>query len=117
MEWFHTVAGGGVDALMDGRCGGNPAKLTPEHRADLEGRLHHNTSHDLFGTTALTGSGHFWTVEDLQRAVQHWYGVKRDSRTSDYNLFHACGFSYQRTEKIFKWQRQAQRAEFEEQVE
>jgi hypothetical protein len=32
-------------------------------------------------------------------------------------LLHTCGFSYQRTEKVFKSQRPTERAAFEEQVE
>lgn len=56
-------------------------------------------------------------VEDLQNAVRRWFGVEYPSRVSYYNLFHACGFSYQRTEKVFKSRRFGEIAAFQEIVE
>ncbi len=61
--------------------------------------------------------GQFWTIEDLELAVCRWYGVQYQSRVSHYNLRHACGFSYQRTEKVFKSQRPLEIAVFQETTE
>jgi transposase len=117
MEWCQAFTQSGTTGLVDGRLGGNSAKLTAEQRAEIELRLHQYSPHDLFGTMTHTPDGQFWTVEDLQQALKQWYGVEYDSRTSYLNLFHACGFSYQRPAKVFKSQRPAQMMEFEEQLE
>lgn len=117
MEWCRAYSEHGTAALQDGRLGGNSAKLTDEQRVEIETRLHAYTPHDLFGTATQTADGQFWTVEDLHKAVAQWFGVRYASRTSYTRLFHACGFSYQRPEKVFKSQRPCQIAEFEEQVE
>lgn len=117
MEWCAAFAKGGAPSLMDGRQGGNSAKLTSEQRLEIELRLHQYTPHDLFGDATQRPEGHFWTIEDLAHAVHQWYGVQYASRTSYANLFHACGFSYHRPAKVFKSQRPQQMMEFEEQVE
>ncbi len=117
MEWCSAFTQSGTQALEDGRVGGNSAKLTPEQRAEIERRLHQYTPRDLLGTQTYTPAGQFWTIEDLARAVQQWYGVQYASRTSYTNLFHACGFSYQRPARVFKSQRLQQMIEFEEHVE
>ncbi|MCL4876314.1 MAG: winged helix-turn-helix domain-containing protein [Anaerolineae bacterium] len=39
---------------------------------------------------------------DLKRAVEQWYGVVYEDEGSYRHLFHRCGFSYQRTEKVYK---------------
>jgi transposase len=75
------------------------------------------TPANLFGTTAVTADGQFWTVEDLQRAVQQWYGVSYQSRNSYHRLFDLCDFSYQRPAKAYKSRSEAKVAEFEEQLE
>ncbi len=116
-EWVRVYRLAGLEALMDHRCGGNSAKLTSAQRGEVENQLQQFTPHQILGAQAHTPSGQFWTVEDLQDAVQRWYGVQYQSRVSYYNLFHRCGFSYQRTEKVFKSQRPAEIAAFQEQVE
>lgn len=116
-EWVQTYRDAGVAGLAEHRTGGNAAKLTAEQRHDLEGRLSQYTPSQLFGTQAHTPSGQFWTVEDVAEAVQRSYGVQYQSRNSYYNLLHACGFSYQRTEKVFQSQRRTELAAFQETVE
>jgi len=117
MEWCHAFTQAGTSTLVDGRLGGNSAKLTPEQRTEIEMRLHQYAPRDLFGLTTTTADEQFWTVEDLQHALKEWYGVEYLSRTSYLNLLHACGLSYQRPAKVFKSQRPVQIMEFEEQVE
>jgi transposase len=116
MEWCQAFTESGTSALVDGRRGGNSAKLTPEQRTETEMRLHQNSPRNVFGLTTATIERLFWTVEDLRRALKEWYGVEYASRTSYLNAFHACGFSYQRPAKVFKLQRPVQLMEFEEQV-
>jgi transposase len=116
-EWVQLYRHSGLAGLADHRTGGNAAKLTIDQRRDLEAHLHQFTPHQLFGTYAHTPGGQFWTVEDLQDALRRWCGVEYQSRVSYYNLFHACGFSYQRAEKVFKSQRPNEMAAFQEMVE
>ncbi len=116
-EWVRAYRTSGLAALADHRGGGNSAKLTADQRQAVEAHLQQFTPRQLLGTHAATASGQFWTVEDLQMAVRRWYGVQYQSRVSYYNLFHTCGFSYQRTEKVFKSQRPAELAAFQEQLE
>ncbi len=116
-EWVRAYRLAGLGVLVDHRSGGNSAKLTLHQRREVEDRLQQFTPHQILGAQVHTSSGQFWTVEDLQDAVHRWYGVQYQSRVSYYNLFHRCGFSYQRTEKVFKSQRPAEIAAFQEQVE
>ncbi len=115
--WACAYRRRGLAALLDHRCGGNSAKLTPAQRLEVQGYLEQYTPHHLFGAEAQTPTGQFWTVEDLARIVRQRYGVQYQSRVSYYNLFHACGFSYQRTEKVFKSQRPLEIAAFHETTE
>ncbi len=115
--WVRTYRTAGFHALADHRCGGNSAKLTPDQRREVEVRLQQFTPRQVLGAPAHTLSGQFWTVEDVQEALRRWYGVQYQSRVSYYNLLHACGFSYQRTEKVFQSQRPADIATFQESVE
>jgi transposase len=116
-EWVQVYRHAGRDGLADHRTGGNAAKLTSEQRRDIEVRLNQFTPQQLFGSNAHTPSGQFWTVEDVQDGVRRWFGVQYQSRVSYYNLLHGGGFSYQRTEKVFKSQRSGDIAAFQEMVE
>ncbi len=115
--WVRTYRTDGLNGLADHRSGGNSAKLTPDQRQELEARLQQFTPHQLLGAHTHSATGQFWTVEDLQDVLRRWYGVEYQSRVSYYNLLHACGFSYQRTEKVFKSQRPAELAAFQESLE
>lgn len=115
-EWVRAYQHAGLDGLRDHRVGGNSAKLTPAQRAEVEMYLHQFTPKQILHKP-YTRDGQFWTIEDLADALAHWFDVHYDSRTSYYNLLRASGFSYQRTEKVFKSQRPMQIAEFQEIVE
>lgn len=117
MEWCRTYSRDGIAGLVDKRRGGNRAKLTEKQLKELPTRLRNYTPANLFGTTAATIDGQFWTVEDLQRAVQQWYSVSYQSRGSYHRLFDLCDFSYQRPAKVYKSRSEAKIAEFEEQLE
>jgi transposase len=84
---------------------------------DLAQHLHAYTPEQLFGTSAASPGGQFWTVEDLARAVEGRYGVLYRSRSSYLSLLQRCGFSYQRPERAFKSRRETQVAAFQEQLE
>lgn len=75
MEWCRKFRHGGVASLGEHRGGPARAKLKPEQVAEMREKLRQYRPYDLFGPEAHTANGQHWTVEDLARAVQHWYGV------------------------------------------
>lgn len=116
MAWCQKYMRHGPQALTDQRAGGNSRKLTLAQVAKLKERLHQYNPRAVFGADTATAEGRFWTNEDLQRAIQDWYGVHYQSRTSCWTLFGRCGFSYQRPARVFKSRREADVSAFEELV-
>jgi transposase len=53
----------------------------------------------------------------LKQALQQWQGAVYQSDSSYHELSARCGFSYQRTAKVFRSRSAQQVAEFEEQLE
>ena len=84
---------------------------------ELDEKLHQYRPYDLLGPQSQSASGQHWTVPDLARVVEQTYGVRWQSRTSYHHVFAACGFSYQRTEKVYKSRREREVLEFEAAVE
>lgn len=117
MNWCRTYQTRGAEGLEDKRLGGNSTKLTVAQREDLQNRLQSYTPGMLFGPQAVTKDGQFWTVADVQQAVEAWYGVTYRSPNSCRQLLVSSGFSYQRPAKVFKSQRPSKVAEFEEEFE
>lgn len=117
LEWCRAYRQQGLSGLLDKRVGGNNAKLTRRQIDDLRERLHTYTPRQVLGEARSTEAGEFWTVADLQGALQHWYQVAYRSRSSLLALLAQCGFSYQRPAKLFKSRRAADVRAFEEQLE
>lgn len=117
MEWCRKYRRDGLTALVDKRAGGNRARLTSAEMEQLRERLGMYTPAQLFGSLAATADGEFWTVEDLQRAIEQWYDVTYRSRSSYHRLFDLCQFSYQRPEKRYRSRSEAKIAEFEMELE
>jgi transposase len=117
MNWWHKYRQQGLSGLDDHRDGRNRAKLTQAQIQEVTEKLHQYSPHDLFGWQTQTASGQHWLVEDLARAVDKWYGIRWDSRTSYHTLFAQCGFSYQRSEKVYKSRRERDVLDFEAVVE
>ena len=117
MEWCRKYRAQGVSGLSDKRVGGNAARLTQSQIHDLKNRLHAYTPAQLFGDTAATADGQFWTVVDLRRAMERRYGVSYQSPSSYLRYFDLCGFSYQRPDKVYKSRSEAKVLEFEAQLE
>lgn len=117
MEWCRAYRGDHSQGLVDKRAGGNRAKLSKLQIEALQQMLHQYTPKERLGPKANTVNGQFWSVEDLALIVREQYGVEYQSRTSYSQLLHVCGFSYQKTEKVFKSRRESKVADFEEQLE
>lgn len=111
--WVQHYQANGVDGLRSKWQGNNAKKLSDEQREHLRQRLHEGGPQQW-----AISQGQFWTASDLEVAVQQWYGVSYSSPKSYVNLMHACGFSYQQAEKVYR-SRSSERdiAEFEVQLE
>jgi len=117
MEWCRAYREDHSQGLVDKRAGGNRAKLSKLQIEALQQMLHQYTPKERIGPRAITPDGQFWSVEDLALIVREQYGVEYQSRTSYSQLLHRCGFSYQKTEKVFKSRSESKVADFEEQLE
>ena len=117
MDWCHHYRTHGVAGLVEGRVGGNRAKLTFDQRQTVRANLHQYTPRQLFGSDTVTPDGRFWTVPDLKRAVQDWFGVTWCSPASYLALLADCGFTYQRAQKVFTSRSERDVLAFEEQLE
>ena len=117
MEWCRAYRGDHSQGLVDKRVGGNRTKLSRLQREELQQMLHQYTPKERLGSKASSLDGQYWSVEDLVQIVREQYGVEYQSRTSYSQLLRQCGFSYQRTEKVFKSRSEAKVADFEEQLE
>jgi transposase len=87
--------------LRDGRVGGHRANLTFDHRAAVRAALHQYTPRQHCGPETATPDGQVWTLPDLTRGVQVWFGVTWRSPASYRALLADCGFSYHRAQKAF----------------
>ena len=117
MAWCQKYRAAGLAGLRDRRGGPHAAKLTVPEITALRTKLLEYTPYDVLGPQGPPGSGQHWTVAALYLAVEKWFGVTYRSRTSYLNLFAACDFSYQRTEKVFKSRRERQVLDFEAHTE
>ena len=117
MEWCRKYRQQGVAGLTDHRGGPHRAKLSAEQVDVVSHKLEMYRPHDVLGPESHTVGGQHWTVEDLAAVIQRWYGVVFASRSSYQGLFARCGFTYQRTEKVYKSRRERAVMDFEAQVE
>ena len=117
MEWCRKYREGGVERLQDHRGGPVRAKLSQAQMKEVGEKLRTYRPRDVLGEHTQTSSGQHWTIEDLAGAVAGWYGVSWKSRVSYHSLLLTCGFSYQRTEKVYKSRREADVADFQARVE
>ena len=82
MEWCRVYRATGVAGLLDGRRGGNRARLSVQQLAALRERWHTLTPAALFGAEASTPDGQYWSTPDFQHALEQWYGVSYSRRGS-----------------------------------
>lgn len=117
-DWATLYKRQGIDGLLDHHdvSAQNARKLSQEQAADLQVRLHQYEPCQVLRKGQ--GMGKFWTVDDVQAVIQLWYGVTYKERGSYRQLLHRCGFSYQRTEQVYKSRPSVQAvADFEAELE
>jgi transposase len=117
MEWCDKYQVQGLSGLADHRGGRRRAKLSLVQLAEIDQKLRQYRPRDVLGSHTQTSSGQYWTVEDLARVLEQWYGMRWASRSGYHRVFAFCRFTYQRSEKVYKSRREADVAEFEAQVE
>lgn len=118
LRWCRDYRQRGRASLADQRTGGNRALLSAAQRTEIAVKLRQYTPSDVFGPAHQTPSaGAYWTVLAVRRAVEQWTGVVYQDAQSYRNLLHACGFSYQRTERRYRSRKEAAVATFSEQLE
>lgn len=117
-EWTHKYEQSGLEGLQSQWQGENALKLSREQRADLKQRMQQYRPDQVIEADVRLSRGSFWTVSDVQIVVNAWYQVEYRTVDSYRNLLHECGLSYQRTEKVYRSQPDAQTvADFEAELE
>lgn len=118
LRWCRQYREEGIARLVDQRQGGNRALLSAGQLKDVASKLRQYRPVEVLGPGGVaTASGQHWTVPDLKQALAQWHGVVYQSDSSYRELFGRCGFSYQRTAKVFRSRSAEKVAEFEEQLE
>ena len=102
--WAITYTRLGVEGLMShyAHSGQNARKLSREQAVELGEKLHTYRPDQVLALETCHGSGQFWTVEDVKKVVEQWYGLSYAYIGSYRNLLRRCGFSYQRSEQVYK---------------
>jgi len=112
--WAQKYQQAGLAGLKSHWQGENALKLSRAQRADLKQRVEQYRPDQVIAADVRLSRGQFWTVSDLQMVVKSWYAVEYRTTDSYRRLLHACGLSYQRTEKVYRSRPDAQTvADFE----
>lgn len=117
-DWATLYKKQGIEGLVDHHdvSAQNARKLSQEQEDELKARLHQYEPRHVLGD--WTGEGRFWTVDDVQSVMEMWYGVSYKERKSYRTILHRCGFSYQRSEQVYKSRPSVQDvADFEAELE
>jgi transposase len=80
----------------------NAQKLRDAQRAELVQRLQQYQPDQVLSPEQRVSQGPFWTVSDVQVAVQAWYGLRYRANDSYRALLYEAGFSYQRPEGVYR---------------
>jgi transposase len=100
--WTQKYRQAGLAGLKSQWQGENALKLSREQRVDLQQRLQHYRPDQVIAPEVRLSQGQFWSVSDLQIVVKSWYEVEYRTPGSYRTLLHECGWSYQRTEKVYR---------------
>lgn len=118
LRWCRHYQAEGIEGLLDKREGNNRSFLNSEQVEEIKRKLHLYRPVDVLGAANVeTANGLHWTVPDLKKVLQQWHGIRYKQDKSYRDLFKRCGFSYQRTGRIFRSRSEEKVAEFEEQLE
>lgn len=117
-HWARQYRADGLSGLESNWASQNAAKLSLAEKQDLAERLKSYHPDQVIPPEQRVEQGRFWTVSDLQIVLTEWYDVTYRSESSYRRLLHECGFSYQRTEQVYRSRPDEQaRADFEAELE
>ena len=117
-QWASQYQAQGLAGLLSKWSPDNASKLTRSQRADLAQRLKTYRPDEVIAQEKRSSQGAFWTVSDLQIVVEQWYEVVYRDIGSYRRLLHESGFSYQRTEQVYRSRpSDAEVADFEAELE
>ena len=117
LAWSRAYQGHGIGGLIDGRVGGNSAKLSAEQIEGLQCKLHVYRPNQLLQTDEYRGNGEFWATRDLAILLKRDYQVVYRSANSYRNLLKPCEFSRPRPAQQYKSRNELKVATFEEELE
>lgn len=117
LAWSRAYQQYGIGGLIDGRVGGNSAKLSAEQIEAIQGKLHLYRPNQLLRTDEYSGNGEFWGTGELAILLQREYQVVYRSANSYRNLLRKCEFSRQRPAQQYKSRHEGKVATFEEELE
>ena len=117
LAWSRSYREYGVAGLLDGRVGGNSAKLSDHELEAVQAKLHQYRPHQLLRSDEYSGNGEFWTVSELAIWLEREFAVVYRSKTSYRSLLKRCGLSRQRPAKQYKSRSEAKVMAFEEELE
>jgi transposase len=117
LVWSRVYQGYGIGGLIDGRAGGNSAKLSAEQIERLQRQLHSYRPNQLLRRDEYSRNGEFWGTRDLAILLKRDYQVVYRSANSYRNLLRTCELSRQRPAQQYKSRNELKVATFEEDLE
>lgn len=117
LAWSQHYQRYGIGGLIDGRVGGNSAKLSEEQIEALQRKVHLYRPNQLLRTDEYSGNGEFWGTRELAILLKREYQVIYRSANSYRNLLRTCELSRQRPAQQYKSRNELKVATFEEELE
>lgn len=102
--WAMTYTQMGIEGLLSSYANSaqNARKLSEDQENDLCEKLHQYRPTEVLSSEEYCGTGQFWSPGDVKIVVEKWFDVSYDYMGSYRNLLRRCGFSYQKTEQVYK---------------
>lgn len=101
-HWARKYQAQGLAGLASKWAKENASKLSAHQRKELAQRLKNYQPDHVIANEKRSRQGQFWTVSDLQIVVEEWYEVVYRDIGSYHRLLRESGFSYQRTEQVYR---------------
>lgn len=101
-QWASQYQAQGLAGLASKWSKDNASKLSRSQRAELKECLKNYRPDEVIAKEKRSSQGQFWTVSDLQIVVEEWYEVVYRDIGSYRRLLRESGFSYQRTEQVYR---------------
>jgi transposase len=117
LAWSRAYQAHGLGGLLDGRVGGNSAKLSAAQIEEIQQKLHLYRPNQILRADEYSGNGEFWEIGSLATLLKRDYQVVYRSANSYRTLLRKCEFSRQRPAKQYKSRNEGKVATFAEELE